>query len=316
MAGYLHFTAGLEDSKKGPNSRHEAGALEVSNANLRKAVFAESKANVCAANWVEELVAAQLFVDHEAKDAHLRRAAVVKLDGALLDLGLFVEGVPAEVNEAVAEVPWELARRRAVGGVLHDARLQQANESQDLEPAHRWHFPEVVQASANFGELLAGVSDAAGETHPVGSGHVAQERKHGNAAVLDFHVPEAVKALLVGLVQEAERVPDARGRGAEVVSVLRTGVERRERRERRVVAFASLLSLLGWGRRRRCLLAKHREWRLLLSREGSSSRSRSRRHEGRSRRDGKGENDCAEHPDIERNTVVSEPRALHRTKIR
>jgi len=45
---------------------------------------------------------AELFVDHEAEDAHLGSAAVVEFDGALAELDLRAELVPAEVEGAVA----------------------------------------------------------------------------------------------------------------------------------------------------------------------------------------------------------------------
>jgi len=48
-------------------------------------------------------------VHHEAKDAHHGGTAVVELDAALGKLGLLVEGVPAEVEGAVAEISGELS---------------------------------------------------------------------------------------------------------------------------------------------------------------------------------------------------------------
>ena len=46
---------------------------------------------------------------HQSKNSHLGGTAVVELDGALLKLGLLVEGVPAEIDETVAEVSNELS---------------------------------------------------------------------------------------------------------------------------------------------------------------------------------------------------------------
>eukprot|EP00529_Nitzschia_sp_RCC80_P036396 CAMPEP_0113474770 /NCGR_PEP_ID=MMETSP0014_2-20120614/18766_1 /TAXON_ID=2857 /ORGANISM="Nitzschia sp." /LENGTH=197 /DNA_ID=CAMNT_0000367649 /DNA_START=351 /DNA_END=944 /DNA_ORIENTATION=+ /assembly_acc=CAM_ASM_000159 len=43
----------------------------------------------------------QLFVDHQCQETHLGGTAVVELDGTLGELGGFVEGVPAEVDESV-----------------------------------------------------------------------------------------------------------------------------------------------------------------------------------------------------------------------
>ena len=74
--------------------------------------------------------ASELFVDHEAKDAHLGGTAVVELDAALLELGLLGEGIPAEVEGAIAEVTGELG---GSGDVLHDGELEEANEEDDLD---------------------------------------------------------------------------------------------------------------------------------------------------------------------------------------
>ena len=40
---------------------------------------------------------------------------------------------------------------------------------------------------------------------------MAHDGEHRNAAVLHLHVPEALEPLLVGVGQEAERVPEAEG---------------------------------------------------------------------------------------------------------
>ena len=90
----------------------------------------------------------ELVVDHEAENAHLRGAAVVELDGALLGLGLVIEHVPhgvhalagvfGEVHGAVADV----ARELGVAGVV--ARHVEVDPAQgDDDPkkvARRQHF--------------------------------------------------------------------------------------------------------------------------------------------------------------------------------
>ena len=156
-------------------------------------------------------------MDHEAEEAHLRGAAVVELDGALRLLGLLVEGVPAEVNGTVAEVARELARLRAVGGVLHHEELEEAHEGQDLEGARHRHLGGAGPAGLDGRERSARVVDVAREAHARGSGQEARHAKHADAAVLELHVPETVEALLVRIVQEAERVPAAERRlGADL----------------------------------------------------------------------------------------------------
>ena len=54
-------------------------------------------------------VAIDLLVHHEAKDAHHGGTAVVELNGTLAELGVLAEGVPAEVEGAIAEISGELS---------------------------------------------------------------------------------------------------------------------------------------------------------------------------------------------------------------
>ena len=57
----------------------------------------------------DDRVALDLLVHHKAKDAHHGSTAVVELNGTLAELGLLGEGVPAEVESAVAEISGELS---------------------------------------------------------------------------------------------------------------------------------------------------------------------------------------------------------------
>ena len=57
----------------------------------------------------DDWVALDLLVHHKAKDAHHGSTAVVELNGTLAKLGLLGEGVPAEVESAVAEISGELS---------------------------------------------------------------------------------------------------------------------------------------------------------------------------------------------------------------
>jgi hypothetical protein len=43
-------------------------------------------------------------VDHKCKDSHLGSTSLVELNSTLAQLGLSIEGVPAKVKGAVAEV--------------------------------------------------------------------------------------------------------------------------------------------------------------------------------------------------------------------
>ncbi|KAL7546552.1 hypothetical protein ACHAWF_009881 [Thalassiosira exigua] len=164
--------------------------------------------------------ASELFVDHKAEDAHHGSAAVVELDSALLELGLLIEGVPAEVDVAVAEVTNELSGGSTVSGVLHDEELKEANEDKHLASSGSRDGVGAADGRETVGVGVEGVSspvDGSGEVVSGAGGDLAKEGKLGDAAVLDLNVTEAVESLLVGIVKEAEGIVEAeRGLGAEL----------------------------------------------------------------------------------------------------
>ena len=150
-------------------------------------------------------------MDHEAKDAHHGGTAVVELDGTLGKLGLLIEGIPAEVEGAVAEIAGELG---LAGDVLHDEELKDANEGDDLEKAGLGDGAGSVDGRKTVGEGIEGVSglvDAARKVDAVAGDDLAEEGKLTDAAVLDLDVTEAVEALLVGILKKAEGVEEAKG---------------------------------------------------------------------------------------------------------
>ena len=161
---------------------------------------------------------AELLVDHEGEDAHHGGTALVELDGALVELGLLVEGVPAEVDGTVAEVADELTGLGAVGGVLHDEGLEEADEGEELEEACSRDVLEGLEAGGDVGEAEAlAVGDGAGEADAGGGGEVSGDGEHGDAAVLDLDVTEAVEVGLITVGDEAEGIVEAeRGLGSEL----------------------------------------------------------------------------------------------------
>eukprot|EP00567_Pseudictyota_dubia_P011800 CAMPEP_0197464986 /NCGR_PEP_ID=MMETSP1175-20131217/64309_1 /TAXON_ID=1003142 /ORGANISM="Triceratium dubium, Strain CCMP147" /LENGTH=395 /DNA_ID=CAMNT_0043000989 /DNA_START=161 /DNA_END=1346 /DNA_ORIENTATION=+ len=168
-----------------------------------------------------------LLVHHEAKDAHHGSTAVVKLDAALADLFGLAEGVPAEVNEAIAEVTGEIAGGGAVGRVLHDEELEKANEQDDLSEAGLGDGILAEEGGKAIGVGVEGVAlevDASGKVDASPGHDLAEEGKLRDAAVLDLDVPEAVEAGLVGVLEEAKGVVQAkRGLGADLVLEGREG---------------------------------------------------------------------------------------------
>ena len=159
-------------------------------------------------------------MDHEAEDAHHGGTAVVELDGALGELGLLIEGVPAEVEGTVAEVTGEFTGLGTVGGVLHDEELEEANEGDDLEKALLGDGVGALDGGEAVGEgveAVTGVVDGAIKVDAVAGDDLAEEGKLTDAAVLDLDVTEAVETLLVGILEEAEGVKESeRGLGAEL----------------------------------------------------------------------------------------------------
>mmetsp|Transcript_28385 Transcript_28385/g.72062 ORF Transcript_28385/g.72062 Transcript_28385/m.72062 type:complete len:213 (+) Transcript_28385:113-751(+) len=174
-------------------------------------------------------VAVELLVHHEREDAHLRRAAVVELDSALGELGLLVERVPAEVERAVAEVADKLVASAL--NVLHHGELEEAHEREDLREAGRRHDRERREAGRHVSEREA-VRELAREADAGRRHDVAKDGEHADAAVLDLDEAEAVEALLVGAVEQVERVDEAERRlRAELrLEAHRDGRARRRRR--------------------------------------------------------------------------------------
>ena len=111
--------------------------------------------------------ASELLVDHEAEDAHLGGAAVVELDGALLELGLLIEGIPAEVEGAVAEVTGELG---GSGDVLHDSELEEADEEDDLDGGASGDGVGAGDGGPAVGEGVEGITGVVEVSGKVDSG--------------------------------------------------------------------------------------------------------------------------------------------------
>mmetsp|Transcript_5646 Transcript_5646/g.35049 ORF Transcript_5646/g.35049 Transcript_5646/m.35049 type:complete len:287 (-) Transcript_5646:27-887(-) len=215
-------------------------------------------------------------------DGELGGAAVVELDveAALLRLGIVIN----EEVERVVEVEEELralaherrvvARDSARLGVVRDlsrdlaVRLEHADEGEDLELAdHRDVVPLLLRgdvldvAAVRHGRV--GALDGVKRLHAE-----AEERGHGDAAVLDLGVAKVADGLLVREGPErhlgaAKRVPEAEA-GAEGVAV-------------------------RLGELSELLLGGHGEGRGLGGARGDRGA-----HEGRSRPEGEGENNSGE----------------------
>ena len=104
--------------------------------------------------------------------------------------------------------------------VLHDAKLKEANKEEDLDKTSLGDGVRAEDGGETVGEGIEGVSgvvDGTAKVDAVAGDDLAEEGKLADAAVLDFDVTEAVEALLVGILEKAEGVEEAKGGlGAEL----------------------------------------------------------------------------------------------------
>mmetsp|Transcript_25332 Transcript_25332/g.56099 ORF Transcript_25332/g.56099 Transcript_25332/m.56099 type:complete len:231 (-) Transcript_25332:40-732(-) len=143
-------------------------------------------------------VVVQLLVDHQGEDAHLRGAAVVELDGGLLVDGGLVPAGGLELSSLDV----------ILAGA--EADLDNADETDDLGNASSGDGVKSAKAVLDGGERHAD-GDFTRQAHTRCGHQVAEDGKHGDAAVLVLDVPEAVESVLVGLGEETQRIPEAEG---------------------------------------------------------------------------------------------------------
>mmetsp|Transcript_19078 Transcript_19078/g.30842 ORF Transcript_19078/g.30842 Transcript_19078/m.30842 type:complete len:230 (+) Transcript_19078:172-861(+) len=162
-------------------------------------------------------VVVQLLVDHQGKDTHLGSAAVVQLNGAL---GVLLLVIPTGGIHAGLAVGLQLLLD------LGKAQLNQANETDGLGHTSGRQGGQSLQAGGEAGELVASKVVGARKTDTSGGHQVTKDGEHGNAAMLDLHSAEAIKALLVSLGQQAQRIPEAQ-RGLHTNLVLEAHLQSR-----------------------------------------------------------------------------------------
>jgi hypothetical protein len=157
----------------------------------------------------------ELLVNHKSEDTHHSGTSVVQLNGTLLELGLLIERVPAEVNESVTEVTDEFTRLGTVGGVLHDEKLKKSNEKKDLSSSGSRDGVRASNGGETVGERVERVSGSIDGSREVVSrtgGDLSKESKLSNTSVLDLNVTETVETLLVGIIEHAERIVESKRR--------------------------------------------------------------------------------------------------------
>jgi len=145
------------------------------------------------------------FVDNKSPDSHHGGTSVVEFDRSLLDLGLFVELVPSEVEGTVAVVTDEF------GFVVEPFGVTVDNGGDGEEGKH---LEEDVLSVLGGQEVVEGLESGrdisgTGESNSGGGDEVSGDGKHGNTSVGDFVLPEKVEFLLGTVLDESERIEES-----------------------------------------------------------------------------------------------------------
>ena len=133
-------------------------------------------------------VIVQLLVDHEGKDAHLGRTAIVELDRELLVDGLLIPSWSLELSSLNIILS---------GG---ETKLDEADESDDLGGAGGRDGIKGGKAVLDRGEWDT-VGDVSRKADTGGGHQVAKDGKHGNTTMLCLDSAEAIESLLIGVLE-------------------------------------------------------------------------------------------------------------------
>jgi hypothetical protein len=150
---------------------------------------------------------AQLLVHHKGKDSHLGGTALVELDGTLGELGLLIEGVPAEVDGSVTEVSGELG---FTGDVLHDRGFEDSNEEKKLDKSTSGDLLEGGETVRDRRKGLSGVVDGSRKADASFLDKVSNNGEHRDTSVLDLDGAETVELLLVTIGDKAKGIEESK----------------------------------------------------------------------------------------------------------
>mmetsp|Transcript_6076 Transcript_6076/g.15113 ORF Transcript_6076/g.15113 Transcript_6076/m.15113 type:complete len:226 (-) Transcript_6076:22-699(-) len=153
----------------------------------------------------------QLFVNEETEDTHHGGTSVVKLNSTLLQLGGIIEFIPSEVDVTVTEVTREFT---SSSNILHDVRLQESDEEEDLEESLGRDRVGTVQRSPAVGVRVKGVAlqvDSSGKVEAGTGDDVTQERQLTDTSVLHLDVSQTFEVLLIAIGNDLERIEEAEG---------------------------------------------------------------------------------------------------------
>jgi hypothetical protein len=157
--------------------------------------------------------ASELLVHHKSENTHHGGTAVVKLNGTLLKLGLFIKLVPSEVNESVTEVTDEFIS--GSWDVLHDEQFKETNKAENLNSSPVRDRVRAEEGGKSIGvgvEAVSSVIDGSSEVNTSTGDDVSKEGKLGNTSVLDLNETKTVETLLVGTVKKSKRIEESKRR--------------------------------------------------------------------------------------------------------
>jgi hypothetical protein len=160
------------------------------------------------------------LVDHESEDSELGGTSVVQLNGTLLELLLFGEVVPSEVDVSVTEVTDELVS--GSGDVTHEGALEDSNGGNHLDKSSGGDGVGSEEGGDTVGvrvERVSGVVDVSGKVESGTGGDLSKEGKHTDASVLDLDVTKTAEAVFLSISGEhTEGVEESkRSLGTELV---------------------------------------------------------------------------------------------------
>mmetsp|Transcript_5430 Transcript_5430/g.11465 ORF Transcript_5430/g.11465 Transcript_5430/m.11465 type:complete len:268 (+) Transcript_5430:148-951(+) len=151
------------------------------------------------------------FVDNKSPDSHHGGTSVVEFDRSLLDLGLFVELVPSEVNESIAEITREFTFS---GNILHDEQFKESDEGNDL--VYSGSGDTIgTDSGPSVSEGVERVSGVVNRSREVDSGtgdDVSEESQLTDSSVLDLNVSKTVESVLVSVGDQSERIEKTKRR--------------------------------------------------------------------------------------------------------
>ena len=96
--------------------------------------------------------------------------------------------------------------------MLHDNNdIKPSNEQEHLEQTGLVHVHQTGEISDNVAVSGATQVKVSGQKDSTGRGQVSGNSQHGNTAMLQFHVPQTIKFVLIAVGHQAQGIKEAQG---------------------------------------------------------------------------------------------------------